>query len=188
MVTPAADQMSASILPDIIAPGLRLLFCGTAAGTASARRGHYYAGPGNRFWSLLAETGLTPRLLRPDEDHLIGQFGLGLTDLAKTASGMDIDIPAAAYAPARLFALVARYRPHLLAFTSLTAARKALRDPGLRPGRLIPPAGAAAILQGVVIHALPSPSGAARGTFDPAPWHALARDFGKTEATEQRGG
>ena len=109
-----------------------MLFCGTAAGTASAARGQYYAGPGNRFWGLLAQTGLTPRLLRPDEDHLLPGFGLGLTDLAKGVAGMDREIPRAAYDPARLAALVAEWRPAVLAFTSLPAARLALADTTLR--------------------------------------------------------
>lgn len=82
------------MLPDRLAPGLQVLFCGTAAGTASATRGHYYAGPGNRFWGLLAQTGLTPRLLRPDEDHLMPGFRTGLTDLAKGVAGMDREIRA----------------------------------------------------------------------------------------------
>ncbi|MFT4151230.1 MAG: mismatch-specific DNA-glycosylase [Paracoccaceae bacterium] len=157
------------MLADIVAPGLDVLFCGTAAGHASAARGHYYAGPGNRFWPMLAETGLTPRRLRPEEDHLMPGFGLGLTDLAKDVSGMDREIPPAAFAPARLLALVCDLRPRALAFTSLTAARLALGQPALRPGRV-----AAAGLADTVVFALPSPSGAARGTFDPAPWQALA--------------
>ena len=159
------------ILSDILAPGLRVLFCGTAAGTASARRGHYYAGPGNRFWPMLAETGLTPRLLRPEEDRLMPEFGLGLTDLAKEVAGMDHQIPPKAYAPARLVDLVALWRPSIVAFTSLTAARKALAAPGLRAGRLRDDAR----LPGVALFALPSPSGAARATFAPGPWHDLAR-------------
>jgi TDG/mug DNA glycosylase family protein len=157
------------MLPDLLAPLLRVLFCGTAAGHASARAGHYYAGPGNRFWQMLAETGLTPRLLKPQEDHLMPSLGFGLTDLAKGVSGMDRDIPAAAYAPEALAAIVARVRPARLAFTSLTAARLALgtRHPA---GRATQPTFAA-----VPVWVLPSPSGAARGHFSPAPWHDLAQ-------------
>jgi hypothetical protein len=84
-----------------------VLFCGTAPGRASARAGHYYANPGNRFWALLAETGLTPRRLRADEDHLLPAWGLGLTDLAKTAFGQDAEIPQGAWDAPRLFALAA---------------------------------------------------------------------------------
>ena len=55
------------VLPDLVRPGLRIVFCGTAAGTVSAARGAYYAHPQNKFWSALCAVGLTPRLLRPEE-------------------------------------------------------------------------------------------------------------------------
>jgi len=159
------------MLPDLLVPGLRLVFCGTAAGHASARAGHYYAGPGNRFWALLAETGITPRRLRPDEDHLLPAMGIGMTDLAKGVSGMDRDIPADAYAPAALARLIRRFTPERLAFTSLTAARIALgaRHPAGRTR--------AAAFPNLPLWVLPSPSGAARGHFLAAPWYDLGQDL-----------
>jgi|GEM_PF-2399987 len=81
---------------------------------------------------------------------------------------MDLDIPKAAYRPARLTQLVASLRPKRLAFTSLTAAKIAL-GAGHSAGRT-----AAATFPDLVIWVLPSPSGAARATFDAAPWHDLA--------------
>ncbi|MDE0408815.1 MAG: mismatch-specific DNA-glycosylase, partial [Alphaproteobacteria bacterium] len=73
----------AFVLPDILPPGLDLAVCGAAAGRRSAEVGAYYAGSGNRFWRILHETGLTPRLLGPEEFRLLPEFGIGLTDLAK---------------------------------------------------------------------------------------------------------
>jgi double-stranded uracil-DNA glycosylase len=159
------------MLPDYLGPGLDVVFCGTAAGRASAERGHYYAGPGNRFWPLLAQTGLTPHQFRPEEDHKLLSLGIGLTDLAKGVSGMDRDIPASAYAPAALRQVIATYAPRRLAFTSLKAARVAL---GARhsPGRAD-----SAVFSGVQIWVLPSPSGAARRYFSPTPWQQLADDI-----------
>lgn len=157
------------MLPDLVAPDLTCLFCGTAAGHASATRGHYYAGPGNRFWPLLTETGITPRPLSPRDDHRMPGLGYGLTDLAKGVSGMDRDIPAGAYEPDRLRDLVARLRPRRLAFTSLTAARIALGRK-VAAGRVTVP-----FLPELPIWALPSPSGAARRWFRIAPWQDLAR-------------
>jgi TDG/mug DNA glycosylase family protein len=157
------------ILPDFLAPGLRLVFCGTAAGHASAAAGHYYAKPGNRFWGLLHEAGLTPRLFRPEEDHLLLGLGIGLTDLAKEVSGMDHEIPPAAYSPARLAEVLRRHRPAALAFTSLTAARLALADGGIRAGRL-----ARAEWPGMALFALPSPSGR-NGHFSRTPWLDLGQ-------------
>jgi len=57
----------AGVLPDILRPGMRVVFCGTAAGTAFARAGAYYAGPGNAFWATLHSTGLTPVRFSPAE-------------------------------------------------------------------------------------------------------------------------
>lgn len=158
------------ILPDYLCAGLRVVFCGTAAGRVSALRGHYYAGPGNRFWPMLAQGGLTPRLLRPDEDHLTPQFGIGLTDLAKTASGPDASLPAASFDAAGLAGKIAGARPRVLAFTSLTAARLALQRRGVKAGVQMPHEEFA----NVTLWALPSPSGLAKSHFDPAVWLDLA--------------
>jgi TDG/mug DNA glycosylase family protein len=157
------------ILPDYLSPGLRLVFCGTAAGHASAAAGHYYAKKGNRFWGLLAEAGLTPRRYAPSEDHLLPGLGIGLTDLAKEVSGMDHQIPPEAYSPSRLAEMVARFRPAALAFTSLTAARLALGDGRIAAGRL-----ESSPWPGMAIFALPSPSGR-NGHFSRDPWLDLGR-------------
>ena len=69
---------------------MRVVFCGTAPGAASARAGAYYAGPGNRFWATLPEVGLTPILLAPAEFPRLADFGIGLTDVSKTASDQSI--------------------------------------------------------------------------------------------------
>ena len=66
-------------LPDILAPNLKIIFVGAAASHNSARAGHWYAGPTNKFWLLLSQAGFTPRKLRPEEDHEVLQHGLGLT-------------------------------------------------------------------------------------------------------------
>lgn len=157
------------MLPDILAPDLDIVFCGTAAGRRSAALGHYYAGRGNRFWNLLHQTGLTPRCLRPDEDSTLPAFGLGLTDLAKGVAGMDRDIPLQAYVVARLPVLLAEWKPRALAFTSLAAARIALRDAAIKPGHLA----SRGDLGAVELFALSSPSGA-NGHFSPDSWRELA--------------
>ena len=82
----------AEVLRDVLEPGLRLVFCGTAAGTASARAGAYYAGPGNAFWPALYETGLTPELLEPAEFARLPEFGIGLTDICKVSFGSDAEV------------------------------------------------------------------------------------------------
>jgi double-stranded uracil-DNA glycosylase len=118
------------VLPDLIKPGLRIVFCGTAAGTVSAARGAYYAHPQNRFWTALHAFGLTPRRLNPEEYNELPQWGLGLTDIAKHVSGMDRELPAGALgadACAALKAKIVAAQPEWLAFTSLTAGRRYLK-------------------------------------------------------------
>jgi hypothetical protein len=66
------------MLPDLLAPDLRIVFCETAVATASAERGHYYSGPGNKFWHLLHDAGLTPSLLNPEEDASLLSYGIGI--------------------------------------------------------------------------------------------------------------
>jgi TDG/mug DNA glycosylase family protein len=72
------------ILPDYLTADLLVVFVGTAASDISARTGHYYANPANRFWQLLYHAGLTDRVLAPSEDRTLPRYGLGLTDVVKT--------------------------------------------------------------------------------------------------------
>ena len=65
-------------VPDIVAPGLKVLFCGINPGLRSAETGHHFAKPGNRFWTSLHGAGFTPRLLRPDEERELLGYGCGL--------------------------------------------------------------------------------------------------------------
>ncbi len=161
-------SLSAPILPDVLEPGLRVVFCGTAPGTASARAGAYYAGPGNRFWVTLHEVGLTPEPLAPTEFTRLPEFGIGLTDISKTASGSDLEVGRRGFDPARLEGTIAAAAPAHLAFNGKNAARGALGravDYGRQPERL----------GGASVWVLPSTSGAARRYWDIGPWRDLAR-------------
>lgn len=163
------------ILPDVLAPGLRVVFCGTAPGTRSAREGAYYAHPGNHFWRTLFAVGLTPRLLVPAEFSDVLQFGIGLTDLAKHHFGSDAELPRAAFDAASLHRKLARFGPRIVAFTSKNAARA-----GLAPGSRNPDYGEQAFtIARSRVFVLPSPSGQARGFWDIDPWRELARLAGK---------
>lgn len=158
------------ILPDVLQPGLSLVFCGTAAGKRSAAERAYYAHPGNMFWRALHASGLTPRLLAPTEFPLLLQYGIGLTDLAKRHSGNDDELPRDAFDVPVLLAKLERFKPGLIAFTSKTAARAALgyaANYGLQ----------AAPIHQTRVYVLPSPSGQARGHWNLAPWQALATDL-----------
>jgi len=167
----------------MLRPGLDVVFCGTAAGNASAARGAYYAGRGNRFWSILHETGLTGTAspLRPDEWRLLDGFGIGLTDLCKSLHGMDSDLPSGAFDAARLRAAIEECAPRALAFNGRTAAQ-AFLGRAVKPGLQPETEGTTAIW------ALPSTSGAARGHWDPGPWLDLARSIGKAPAEGKEAG
>lgn len=161
------------MLPDVLAEGLRIVFCGSAAGHASARAGAYYAGPGNLFWPTLAKVGLTPRRLAPAEFREVLRYGLGLTDLCQIASGGDRDLPASADDPAALREKVLRYRPRVLAFVGKRAARGAL---GLARGTRLETGWLPARIGATRLFVLPSPAGTARRYWDEGPWRRLAAD------------
>jgi TDG/mug DNA glycosylase family protein len=154
------------ILPDLLAPGLRLVLCGTAASARSAAEGAYYAHPGNLFWRALFQAGFTPRLFAPTDFPELLQLGIGLTDLAKRHSGNDAELPRDALDAAALRRKIRRWRPRLLAFTSKNAARAALGhavDHGLQDETL----------GDTRLFVLPSPSGQARSHWNLQPWLAL---------------
>ena len=155
------------ILPDVLRPGLRLVFCGTAAGKRSAAERAYYAHPGNLFWRALFEAGLTPRQLAPAEFPQLPDYGIGLTDLAKRHAGNDNELPRDAFDVPALIAKIERHAPRLLAFTSKHAAR-ALLDRTVSYGLQDK------TIADTQLFVLPSPSGQARGHWSLAPWQALS--------------
>src|SRR6201996_6841141 len=132
-------SLAPPVPPDALAPGPRVVFCGYAPGTASARAGAHYAGPGNRFWITLHEIGLTPLLLRPAEFARLPEFGIGLTDISKTASGSDQEVGRRGFDPERLARVIAVPPPAHLAFNGKNSARAALGRPvdyGVQPERI----------------------------------------------------
>src|SRR6188474_1636049 len=104
------------MLDDLLAPGLKLVVCGTAAGNKSADVRAYYADPKNKFWPTLFNIGLTPRELAPAEYPHLRQYGIGLTDLAKGVSGMDQSIPQDSYDRDGLRYRIMRFSPRVLCF------------------------------------------------------------------------
>ena len=166
-----ARAMAAPILPDVLGPGLRIVFCGMAAGDKSAREGSYYAGPGNKFWPTLHRVGLTPHQLEPADFRSVLDYGVGLTDICKTESGPDNSLSGKNNDPAALTKKIQRHRPAVLAFNGKQAARVYLgigpREPldyGEQPRRV----------GDTAIHVLPSTSGSARGCWDETHWHEAA--------------
>lgn len=156
------------ILEDLLRPNLRLVICGTAAGTQSARVGAYYAGPGNKFWRTIHTVGLTPRLVAPQDWRSLDSYGIGFTDMAKTHFGMDKDLPAGCFDAGRLRAVIVENQPGVLAFNGKTAAKAFLQRGPIDYGRRAESIGKTAIW------ILPSTSGAASGAWRIGPWQELA--------------
>ncbi len=156
------------ILPDVLESGLAVVFCGTAAGNRSAQVGAYYAGIGNRFWPTLYQIGFTSRLLQPTEFRQALHDGIGLTDLAKFAVGVDSAIAPTDYAPSDLQTKIRHYAPRWLAFTSKQAAKVYFGTKTIAYGQQDEK------IEQTRIYVLPSPSGAARRTWDISWWIKLA--------------
>jgi TDG/mug DNA glycosylase family protein len=166
------------VLPDLLRPGLRVVFVGFAASEESARRGHYYAKGGNAFWKLLHVAGLTPVQLPPEEDAQLLEYGLGATDLIKDAWGRDPAVINALRARepdldaalrARALALKARLvaaAPQIICFNGThtitgTVLRKGSQALLAEVSRAVPPPLADGHLGPSLLHTVTSTSGAA---------------------------
>jgi TDG/mug DNA glycosylase family protein len=118
-------------VPDVIAPDLRVLFCGINPGLYTAAVGHHFARPGNRFWPALHAAGITERVLRPHEERLLLGLGYGITNVAAraTASADELSAEELLAGGKVLVAKVRRYRPRLLAVLGIGAYRSAFARP-----------------------------------------------------------
>jgi len=119
-----------SALPDVLAPGLDVVFCGINPGRVSAAAGAHFANPRNDFWRLLHAAGFTPRLLRPAEQHELRRYGCGLTNAAGRVTAGSGDLRRADFAGAdeRLRRMAAELQPALVAFVGQEAYRGAFGE------------------------------------------------------------
>jgi TDG/mug DNA glycosylase family protein len=122
--------------PDIIAPDLKVLFCGINPGLYSAATGHNFARPGNRFWKVLERAGFTPRRFHPAEERELLELGYGITNFCKrtTATAAELTDEELAAGGKALVKRVKKYRPQFLAVLGVTAYRKAFKKPKARLG------------------------------------------------------
>lgn len=129
-------------VPDVIARGLDVLFCGINPGLYTAAVGHHFARPGNRFWPTLHAAGFTSRALSPHEERALLKLGYGITNVVDRASASADELSAKELAEGgeRLRAKVLRYRPRFLAVLGIGAYRSAFAKPqaiiGLQPEAL----------------------------------------------------
>jgi len=156
------------VLDDILTDGLKLVVCGTAAGAKSAQLKQYYAGPGNKFWRMLFELGLTPRRLAPGEAELLLDYGIGLTDLVKGQSGKDAVIDFGGAGPAVLRRKVIAFQPAVLCFNGKKAAQVFFGTKAIAFGKQQERIGE------TTVWVAPSTSGAANGLWDVSFWRDVA--------------
>ncbi len=152
-----ADLLAAAgkTVPDIIAPSLRVLFCGINPSLYSAAVGHHFARPGNRFWPVLYAAGFTDRLLSPFEDGELLRYGCGITNIVArpTAAADELGAEELAEGGRQLKAKVEGFSPLALAVLGVSAYRQAFSLPTAGIGRQDNTVGSAATW------VLPSPSG-----------------------------
>ncbi|NWF30534.1 G/U mismatch-specific DNA glycosylase [Streptomyces sp. PKU-EA00015] len=124
------------LVPDVVADGLRVLFCGINPGLMTAATGHHFARPGNRFWPVLHLSGFTPRLLKPSEQHELPALGLGITNVVARATARADELTTQEYREGGriLTTKVERLRPRWLAVVGVTAYRTAFGERGAAIG------------------------------------------------------
>jgi TDG/mug DNA glycosylase family protein len=155
---PTPDELVAARakkVPDLVAPGLKILFCGINPGLYSAAIGHHFGRPGNRFWPTLFAAGFTDRLLDPSEEVELLDLGYGITNVVEraTASADELEPEEFVAGGKLLVARLRKYSPRYVAILGLGAYRTAFARPkaslGLQPE----------MIAASKIWLLPSPSG-----------------------------
>jgi TDG/mug DNA glycosylase family protein len=170
----AAAQGRLGTIPDVLAPGLSVVFCGINPGLYSAATGRHFARSGNRFWPALHRGGFTPRQLSPAEQGDLLTYGLGITNLVDraTARADELGADELRAGAAVLATKIRRLRPAWVAVLGVTAYRTAFERPQATVGPQPTPLGSASVW------ILPNPSGLnAHYNLD-----ALAAEFSRLRA------
>jgi len=150
-------------IPDLLRPGLKVVFCGYNPSLTSGATGHHYAFPGNRFWRLLEAAGITDRRYQPGEDAALLELGIGFTNIVARPTRRADELTRAEVREGAglLREKIARYRPGAMAYTGVGVYRW-LRGSS-RPSWGLQPQ---PVVVGTVDLVLPSPSGLNRMTFE----------------------
>jgi double-stranded uracil-DNA glycosylase len=157
---PTAAQLEAArgtTLPDLVAPGLGVVFCGINPGLYTAAIGHHFGRPGNRFWKVIHLAGFTPVQLSPFEERRLLDLGVGITNVVPraTAAASELSPDELRAGFERVAGLAAEFRPRVVAFLGMLAYRTARGRP--RAGLGLQPE--ADRLGGADVWLLPNPSG-----------------------------
>ncbi|MBY0307129.1 MAG: G/U mismatch-specific DNA glycosylase [Phycisphaerales bacterium] len=156
---PTAARLAAAsgkrTVPDLLAPGLRVLFVGINPGLWSGATGHHFARPGNRLWPALHQSGLTPRQLHPSQERELLTLGIGMSKLVSraTATAAELTDAEVRRGGARIRRLVRTWKPRTVCFLGLGAYKQAYGLNRITLGRQDGP------FEGAALWVLPNPSG-----------------------------
>jgi TDG/mug DNA glycosylase family protein len=155
---PTKEQLvaaSGKTVPDVIGPGLRLLFVGINPGLYSGAVGHHFARPGNRFWPALHAGGFTEQLMSPFDERDLLKLGYGVTNIVgrATKAADELSAQELVRGRGRLLAKARRYRPKFVGLLGIVAYRIAFNSPKAELGRQEEKFGES------VLWILPNPSG-----------------------------
>ncbi|WP_224998951.1 G/U mismatch-specific DNA glycosylase [Cesiribacter sp. SM1] len=144
-----------TLLPDLIAPNLKVLFCGINPSLYSAATGYHFARPGNRFWPALYGAGFTSQVLKPQEQYRLLECGYGITNVADrpTTAAAELSKAEIAAGALQLQQKVKQYRPKVLAILGLTVYKAAFNITDARVGLQEEP------IENTHLWVLPNPSG-----------------------------
>jgi TDG/mug DNA glycosylase family protein len=142
-------------LPDVLAKGLRVVFCGINPGMGSAAVGYHFANRSNRFWRVLHQSGFTPEELLPQNARSLLDYGCGLTSAVARPTVSAVDLTASDFVAAApvLERKIRRYAPQYLAFLGKPAFTALFKQPQLLWGQQ------AVRFGGAAVWVLPNPSG-----------------------------
>lgn len=155
---PTKQDLTAAVektISDVIAPDLKVLFCGINPGLYSGATGHHFARPGNRFWKTLYAAGFSQKLLAPHEQNELLKNGYGITNICErtTARADELTTEEIKAGGAKLRAKVLQFKPKVLAVLGITTYRIAFDRPKAALGLQTEQIGAARVW------VLPNPSG-----------------------------
>src|SRR5688500_16810262 len=149
------EAAQGTTVPDLIGPGLRVLFCGINPGLYTAAIGHHFGRPGNRFWPALHAGGFTDHVLSPYDERELLVRGYGIINVVNraTATADELTNDELRAGAAQVRRKVLRFKPKFLAVVGVGAFRVGFDRPKAAVGRQPDPIG------DTIVWLLPNPSG-----------------------------